>query len=226
VIFIAVALLLTFSRQSWVGAILGVIALGVRRRPGMMVGVVLATVVALVFVSVPNSHQSFGSYLVSAGDTNTASSGTRLSLYQQALQLIPQTPLQGVGPGLYSTLSPNANVTVYYAHNFVLDSIIEIGFAGCVAMLTVFALSLREGILRAGRLGFGMLAAFLVANMFDDVVYFPRNGFLLAAAFALAAGSALTSERLAVRRGTAGAAPPPATSGVPGRRPVTVGEPL
>ena len=105
----------------------------------------------------------------------------------QAIHLIPGHWLLGVGPGLYGTLNPDPANPVYYAHNVWLDETVELGVAGGLALIAVFLLAMRSAFRRKATLGFSLLAAFIVANLFDDVLYFPRNGILLAAAFAVAA---------------------------------------
>jgi O-antigen ligase len=181
-------LLATFSRQSWVGAVAGVIALSLRRGALKPVVAAVALLGVLALVPVPGMHSSLAGYLVSAGNTASTSSGGRLSLLIQAIHLIPRHLVIGVGPGLYETLNPNPANPVYYAHNVWLDEIVELGIVGGLALIAVFVLAMRSAFRRGATLGFALLAAYAVANLFDDVLYFPRNGILLGAAFALAAG--------------------------------------
>jgi hypothetical protein len=61
--------------------------------------------------------------------------------------------------------------------------------------VATFLVAMRSALRRRAMLGFAMLAAYVVANLFDDVLYFPRNGILLAAAFALAAAADAQSVR-------------------------------
>jgi O-antigen ligase len=180
-------LLMTLSRQSWVGALAGLAALNIRRdvvRPVILVGLLF---LLLAITPVPGGHSTFGDYLLTAGNTSTTSSGTRLGLLTQAIHLIPKHWLLGVGPGLYGTLNPDPAHPVYYAHNVWLDEAVELGVPGGLALIAVFLLAMRSAFRRRAMLGFGLLAAYVVANLFDDVLYFPRNGILLAAAFAVAA---------------------------------------
>lgn len=194
-VVIAAALLFTFSRQAWVGAAVGVIALGVSRRPLWMLAVILEIFLVASVVPVPGGHSSFGDYLLTARDTSTESSGTRIDLWSQAVDLIPGQAVSGVGPGLYATLNPGFGNQIYYAHNVFLDATVELGVAGGLALLTVFGLGLRSAIRRRATLAFALLSAYVVANLFDDVLYFPRNGLLLAVAFALIAGGEAASRK-------------------------------
>jgi O-antigen ligase len=186
-IVIGAGLLATFSRQSWVGAFAGVGALMLRRnalKPVLVIGLLF---VVLAVTPVPGAHSTFGDYLLTASNTSTTSSATRLGLLSQAIHLVPHHALIGVGPGLYETLNPDPSNPVYYAHNVWLDATVELGVLGGLALIAVFVLAMRSAFRRSATLGFGLLAAYAVANLFDDALYFPRNGILLATAFALAA---------------------------------------
>lgn len=186
-VVITAGLLMTLSRQSWVGALAGIGALGLRRSPLRPIIVVALLFLFLAVTPIPGGHSTFGDYLLTAGDTTSVSSATRLGLLTQAIHLIPGHWLIGVGPGLYGTLNPDPANPVYYAHNVWLDETVELGVGGGLALVAVFVLAMRSALRRQASLGFSMLAAFVVANLFDDVFYFPRNGILLAAAFAVAA---------------------------------------
>jgi O-antigen ligase len=187
IVLIAVGLLSTFSRQAWVGMFAGLGALALRRNPLKPVMVILLVFVLLSVTPIPGGHSTFGDYLLTASDTTSVSSATRLDLWSQAIHLLPGHWLVGVGPGLYQTLNPDPQKAVYYAHNVWLDELVELGLAGGIALIAVFVLAMRSAFRRGATLGFALLAAFVVANLFDDVLYFPRNGILLAVAFALAA---------------------------------------
>jgi O-antigen ligase len=185
----AAGLLMTLSRQSWVGVLAGLAALSLRRDPVRPAMIVALLFVLLAVTPVPGGHSTFGDYLLTASDTTNVSSATRLGLLTQAIHLIPSHALVGVGPGMYGTLNPNPANPVYYAHNVWLDETVELGVAGGLALVATFVLAMRSALRRRAMLGFAMLAAYVVANLFDDVLYFPRNGILLAAAFALAAAA-------------------------------------
>jgi O-antigen ligase len=191
----AAGLLMTLSRQSWVGVLAGLAALSLRRDPVRPVIIVALLFLLLAIMPVPGGHSTFGDYLLTASDTSSVSSGTRLGLLTQAIHLIPAHALVGVGPGLYGTLNPDPANPVYYAHNVWLDETVELGVAGGLALVATFLVAMRSALRRRAMLGFAMLAAYVVANLFDDVLYFPRNGILLAAAFALAAAADAQSAR-------------------------------
>jgi O-antigen ligase len=188
-VLVAVALLFTFSRQSWLGAAAGAAALGLVRRPlGMAAVTVPAIVLVLAIAPIPGTAGSFGDYLLTAGDTSTESTDTRLDLWEQTIDLVPEHAVVGAGPGLIETLAPGYNDRPFYAHNVFLDAAVELGIAGVLALIAVFVLGLRAAYRRRAALAFALLTAYLVAGLFDDVLYTPRNGILLAVAFALIVG--------------------------------------
>jgi O-antigen ligase len=186
-VVIAGALIFTFSRQSWLGAIVGLLALNFARGKLRGLPIIAGAVLMAGFLPSPGGSGTLGEYLLQSKDTSTTSSGTRLGLWQEGVDLIPGHALKGVGPGLYSTLNPDPENPVYYAHNVFLDVAVELGIAGAAAFILVVLWSVRAALARGAAIGFAMLATFVVANLFDDTLYFPRNGLLVAAAFALAA---------------------------------------
>jgi O-antigen ligase len=187
IVLIAAGLLMTFSRQSWVGAFVGLGALALRRRPLPMLLAILVLFVVMTAVPAPGTHQSFADYLLSAQNTSSTSTATRLDLWRQALQLLPGHLAVGVGPGLYATLNPDPTNPIYYAHNVFLDELVELGAVGGLALIVLLVRTMSSAFRRAATLSFAMLSAWVAANLFDDALYEPRNLMLLAVAFALAA---------------------------------------
>jgi O-antigen ligase len=185
---VAAGLLFTFSRQAWLGAAVGIALLGFARRPLWTVALAVQVAIVLTLVPIPGAGGSFGDYLLTAGDTSTESTDTRLELWEQTVDLIPEYALIGAGPGLIEELGPGTSDRPFYAHNVFLDSAVELALAGALALIALFALGLRAAYRRRSMLAFSLLAAYLVAGLFDDVLYLPRNGLLLAVAFALIAG--------------------------------------
>lgn len=188
VLLIGLGLLATFSRQAWVGAAVGILVLGLGRRS---LGILLAAIPAFLLLSlvpIPGGDGTFGSYLLSAGDTASGSSGGRLELWRQAVDLLPQYGLVGVGPGLIVTLNTDPLNPIYYAHNAFLDAAVELGVGGALALIAVVVGGIAASMRRRAALPLALIFAWAVANLFDDALYFPRNGLLLAAAFALIPG--------------------------------------
>jgi O-antigen ligase len=184
-LLVAVALMMTFSRQSWLGAAVGVVVLGFGRRPVQMLAVAIPVVLVLSVVPIPGAGGSFGDYLLKAGDTSTESTDTRIELWEQTIDLIPEYALIGAGPGLIGTLGPGLSDRPFYAHNVFLDSAVELGLIGVLALLAVFLAGLAAAYRNGATLALALLAAYLTAGLFDDVLFTPRMGLMLAVAFAL-----------------------------------------
>jgi hypothetical protein len=192
-VIVVAALLATLSRQSWLGAAVGLAALSLGRRPLWMLAILIQLVIVVSLVPVPGSNGSFGDYLLTAGDTSTESTGTRLDLWNQTIHLIPDHALVGAGPGLIESFGKTDRP--FYAHNVFIDSAVELGIIGALALLAMFLSGLRAAYRRRASLAFAMLVAYVIAGLFDDVLYTPRNGLALAVAFALIAGGSATSAR-------------------------------
>jgi O-antigen ligase len=188
IVLIAIALLATFSRQAWIGTLAGLLVLGARRgHRGVLVLLGLLALLVL-FVPVPGHDSTFASYLATSADASTQSTATRLGLWQDAVRFIGDRPLLGIGPGQYGSLNPDPVAhPVFYAHDVALDVAVELGLAGALAFLACFAAAISSAWRRRADLGAALLVAYLTAGLFDDVLYFPRNGFVLAAAFGLCA---------------------------------------
>jgi len=66
----AAGLLMTLSRQSWVGLLAGLAALSLRRDPVRPVVIVAALFLLLAVIPAPGGHGTFGDYLLTASDTS------------------------------------------------------------------------------------------------------------------------------------------------------------
>jgi O-antigen ligase len=187
VLIIACGLAATLSRQSWVGALVAMAIVFVQVRPARLVmGIAVVAVVAFV-VPLPGTDETLGQYLLLSTDTQSESSGSRIAIWSAALQHVEHGSLLGLGPGLYQTLSPDQ--AVYYAHNVGLDALVELGYLGGAAFIAFVIRLLVIMWQRSRELVFPVLVAVVVANMFDDALYLPRNGFLIAALVGLAGGA-------------------------------------
>lgn len=184
---IAAALLLSFSRQAWIGAGVGLLVLGLRWRAVQAALALGLLAVAMFLIDVPGRDVTFGEYLLLSGDSSTTSTSQRLSLWADGLRRVVEVPLTGIGPGSYSTLLNDPAHPVFYAHSMLLDFIVEVGILGAGCAVWLVGSALQRAWSRRLELPFALLTAFVVANLFDDVLYFPRNGILLAVAFALIA---------------------------------------
>jgi O-antigen ligase len=187
----AVALLATFSRQSWIGVVVGLTVLALHRRSTAFVAAIVPLAVALVLIPVPGQGVSFGDYLLTAGDTSTEASNQRVNLWSQALEIIPDNSPFGTGPGQYGSLNRDpVGHPIYYAHNVFLDGLVELGVGGGAILIVLASALVVTAWRRRAALAVAMLSAYLTANLFDDVLYFPRNGLLLGVAVGLIAAAA------------------------------------
>lgn len=184
------ALVATLSRQSWVGALVAVAFITFQARPARLI-IGIFVIAALAFaIPAPGTHETFGQYLLLSTDVNSHSSKGRVVIWSAALEHITHDTALGVGPGLYSTLT--VGPSVYYAHNVLLDALVELGLLGGCAFIALMLSLIRLTWHRSRDLAFPVLLAVVVANMFDDVLYFPRNGFVFAGILALTTVTAVS----------------------------------
>ena len=170
---IGFALLLTFSRQSWVGALVGILFLTIRAHRASLLAAAIPFLLIAAIVPTPGGGGSFYGYIAHSAQTKSADD--RIQLWKTALDISSANPVLGVGPGQYSELGADPT-RAYYAHNMYLDQLVELGMAGGVLFLA-YALTLLAAAWRRGAsLAFAMLATYLVANIFDDTFYHARNG--------------------------------------------------
>lgn len=192
VLIIGCGLAATLSRQAWVGALVAMAIVFLRARPArLLAGIAVVALVAFL-VPLPGTNETLGQYLLLSTDIQSESSGSRLAIWSAAIGHVEGGSLLGLGSGQYQTLSTGQ--AVYYAHNVVLDALVELGYFGGAAFIA-FVVSLLVIMWQRSRdLVFPVLVAVLVANMFDDALYLPRNGFLIAALVGLAGGAAVVRE--------------------------------
>jgi O-antigen ligase len=192
VAILACGLAATLSRQAWVGALVAMAIVFIQARPArLVIGIIVVAVVAFL-VPLPGTGETLGQYLLLSTDIQSESSGSRLAIWSTAFNYIAQDSLLGQGPGLYQTLSTGP--AVYYAHNVVLDALVELGYLGGAAFIAFVVHLLVIMWQRSRELVFLVLVAVVVANMFDDALYLPRNGFLIAALVGLAGGAVKVRE--------------------------------
>lgn len=183
-LILACGLAATLSRQSWVGALVAMAIVFIQARPGrLLTGIVVVTVLAFL-VPLPGTSETLGQYLLLSTDIQSESSGSRVAIWSEAIHHVEHDSLLGLGPGLYQTLSTGSGIL--YAHNVILDALVELGLLGGIAFIVFVARLLVITWERSRELVFLVLVAVVVSNMFDDTFYFPRNGFLIAALVGLA----------------------------------------
>lgn len=162
-VMMVIALLLTFSRSSWVGAAAGIAPLllaGRLPRPGgrvmtwrhagvaAAVAVLLAGGVALVGLGgggLPLQH-SIGARAASLQDLEAGSAATRLHIWRDTLRLIASRPITGYGPDNFGLVFPRFQTgdwtpgfLIDRAHAEVLDVAATQGLLGVAAYLWLLA---------------------------------------------------------------------------------------
>lgn len=188
VVIIGCGLAATLSRQSWVGALVAMAIIFIRVRPArLLMGIAVVALVAFI-VPLPGTHETLGQYLLLSTDVQSESSGSRLAIWSEAIHHVEHGSLLGLGSGEYQTLATGQ--AVYYAHNVVLDALVELGYFGGAAFIAFVVSLLVIMWQRSQQLVLMVLVAVVVANMFDDALYLPRNGFLIAALVGMAGGAA------------------------------------
>jgi O-antigen ligase len=152
------ALVASFSRGAWLGALAGVLGLAAAlgRRWALGVGVLLATgVVALALggvgllpepvaqrvASISRSVGFFDAETVAVTPENFAVV-ERMAQVQAGWRMLRDRPLLGVGPGNYNVVYPRVAVGQWYAsrghaHNFYLHIAAEAGLVGLAAYLAL-----------------------------------------------------------------------------------------
>jgi O-antigen ligase len=192
VLIIGCGLAATLSRQAWVGALVAMAIVFIHARPARLLMGIAVVVVAAFIVPLPGTNETLGQYLLLSTDIQSESSGSRVAIWSAAIDHVEHGSLLGLGSGQYQTLSTGQ--AVYYAHNVVLDALVELGYLGGFLFIAFVSSLLAIMWQRSRQLVFMVLVAVLVANMFDDALYLPRNGFLIAALVGMAAGAVKVRE--------------------------------
>jgi O-antigen ligase len=129
------ALLLSYSRGSWVGLAAGVFFLaGVRYRKALP-AILLAAAIAAVALG----QMDFGRHLVSGFLIEDKASAMRIGEYKDAVNFIGEYPLFGVGFGTTpsgSAITPQADIYVGVSNIYLLMAL-EIGLVGMLGFAAV-----------------------------------------------------------------------------------------
>jgi O-antigen ligase len=172
---IGIALVLTFSRSSWVGAAIGAAAVvaratGWRLRRAMLVGAaaVIATVVLVGGLALAGGGQFEGALATRAQTVvHPAKWGPRLLIWRESLKVIASRPILGYGPDSFGLAFPRYNAVYYHepidkAHAETLQIAATQGLIGLAAylwLLAAFATAVWRG--RKAPVAYAVLGAFL-----------------------------------------------------------------
>ena len=170
------ALVLTFTRNAWVGALAG-IALLLLLRDFRLIGIV-PILVALVFALAP---PRITTRMMSMFDLQDPSNRDRVAMARMAGAIVRDHPLTGAGPNMIPRIydryrSPDpVNVRNPHLHNVPLQIAAERGLPALAAWLAFIA-ACTAGLVRLARrpdvrplaaTGLGALAAMLSAGLFE-----------------------------------------------------------
>ena len=179
VIFCA-ALLVTFSRAGYIGALAGCSAYALfaltrfasTHSFSRLAGYALVGI-CLLAIALPFRDRLFSSFSADDG-----SAGGRLAIWSDTLSLIREHPLRGVGLGNYAfAMEPATSFrTPFYAHNLYLDIAAELGIVGLGIWLALI-IHLSIGLLTQPKKNvlasalFLSLFSFSVQSFFDTALF-------------------------------------------------------
>ncbi|MFH1441851.1 MAG: O-antigen ligase family protein [Candidatus Omnitrophota bacterium] len=174
-VLIETCLLLTFSRGSWIGSILGLfLMLFVSRKYKEFIficGILIFTLIALPGTKTMIARLNF--ILQAGGDTD------RLIVWKIALNMIKENPFLGKGLGTFMDyFSKRSSLTPQYAHNCFLQIWAETGIFSLLSFISFIMALLLRGIAVFKKTNdyilLGILCgllAFLVHSFFDTDLY-------------------------------------------------------
>jgi putative inorganic carbon (HCO3(-)) transporter len=134
---ILLALLLTFTRSSWLGALAGLVVVGVLRAKVILVA---AVVIVLLFVLV--APPGFIDRARSSFDLSHPSNQGRLLMWKTGVAIFLDNPLVGVGDigieKVYDKYAPPWQERQGHLHNNLLMWLVTLGILGTIALLAFF----------------------------------------------------------------------------------------
>ncbi len=176
VVVTGIGLALTFSRGAWLGAGVALLFLGLLGGRRMFVAVVALWAVGLLALVPLGRVERFASLF----DLQEGTTFLRLKLWQAALRMALDHPLQGVGLDNFLYKYPDyrlpeawAEPNLSHPHNLILDWWLRLGVLGLVALAALLLDFFRRAIrvLGAADAGARVLAAGLAASMVAALVH-------------------------------------------------------
>jgi O-antigen ligase len=181
-IIIGLALVFSYARSAWLGAVSGVLTLGLLRGRKfavlLLVGLVLLCL--LVYVIEPTSWDRIKEISISKDKPES----TRIRLWLTSINMIKDKPIWGIGLGNFNRLFDRYKVEGFYdttchPHNDFLNVAVNSGILGLLAYLWIWVAffrstlrSVRRGekrtFVRAAQIaGMAAITGFLVASLFQ-----------------------------------------------------------
>lgn len=133
-----VALGLTYSRGGWLAALAGLVVFGWRRRRALALSLVGIAILCLGYLGPADIQERFWSiFSLQEGRHSSVTNAQRLMLESQALQVISDHPILGVGLGNYLFHVPRYTILALERspHNFYLSFWAEGGLLALVGFL-------------------------------------------------------------------------------------------
>jgi putative inorganic carbon (HCO3(-)) transporter len=134
---VLLALLLTFTRSSWIGALAGLVVVGVSRTK-----IVLVAVVAIVLTFVLVAPPRFVDRARSSLDLSHPANQGRLLMWKTGVAIFLDNPIVGIGDigieKVYDKYAPPWQERQGHLHNNLLMWLVTLGIVGTIALLAFF----------------------------------------------------------------------------------------
>ena len=181
-----ISLVLTFSRSAWVGVFASILSLLVFKPKGSLI-FILCCIISAVFLFSPIHKRVFK-------DISDPGAQYRILKAKIAYNKFKENPIVGNGLGSFHYESQFSEIWAYRAHstleNNYLLMLAEGGIIEFLAFLYLMAVFMKKALvlikriqpsfLHAALLGSVMsITSTLVAGMFEDTLFFPRNNWLI-----------------------------------------------
>jgi len=176
-IIMLAAIIFSFSRGAYMGIIAGsffflailLIRLADSKKI-IAIGIVLIISGAMFFQGTIQSR------LTSAFNLREGSNAERIKNWRQAVEVVKDYPLTGIGLGNYSSyINPSAGErSPIYAHNLLLDIAAETGILNGILFFALLAMGIWRGISAGNFLGLGIASGFvyfLAHGVFDTPLW-------------------------------------------------------
>ena len=142
----AAALLMTYSRASWVGMACAMVVLVFLWKPKLIPAFVLLCVAAI-----PVMPDSIWNRILTIGNPNDTSTASRFPLYEAAINVVETSPVSGAGLGTAAVQKFIRDMNLYHgrapyvhAHNFYLEVWVEAGLLGVTSFVAAMLWNIKR----------------------------------------------------------------------------------
>jgi O-antigen ligase len=175
-----IATIFSFSRGAYLGLLAGIFffVIMILKRSKVSKKAIAGIGAILILIAVFNSGAIF-QRLASSFNLKEGSNAERYKNWTEAVDIIRDYPLGGVGLGNYArAVDPSsADRSSIYAHNLFLDIAAETGILNAVAFLFLIIFSIWRNIKNNNIISLGLasgLVAFFIHSMFDTALWSPQ----------------------------------------------------